>query len=783
MKNPSGAVEPPSEKQPSAAASCGCSAFQPFPSSWFPALIQSRWLALFTHDRSGAVVDANPAFCDLVGYSREEIAGLSLGRLLFRPQLSEYLQFVEKRHQDPSSPGFLEISLRRKDGNEVWIEADCPVVPENGTAQLTLVAARDITSRKADDQRLREYTGKYQALFENSEDIIAVMDRDAGLIDINPKFEEELGVPRAELSGKNLTSPEIVTTESADRIRLNLKEVIDGKSQAVFGINARHKSGRRVPYEVNVMPLRGEAGVTAVLASLRDISQRRDMEEALRNSEETSRVLLNAAQNAAFLIDVQGRILSVNPEAAQMMGMPIEELVGNLIAPCLPPDTAEFRRQKNLEVIRTGQPIYFEDEAGGKTFSSSVHPICDDRGHVIKLAIYSKDMTAEKRSEEERKKLTAQLQQAQKMEAIGTLAGGIAHDFNNLLMAIQGNVSLVLFDMEAAHPHHRILANIERLIRSGADLTSKLLGYARRGKYESRPLALNDLVRETSDTFGRMRKDITIYRDLAENLKSIIADKGQLEQVLLNLFVNAADAMPAGGKLILRTRNLTHQEIPSKGYTIKPGAYVLLTVTDTGVGMERGVMARIFDPFFTTKKIGRGTGLGLASAYGIIKSHNGYIEVESEKEKGSTFYVYLPATDQRTSVDSAPSMKPAAGTGTILLVDDEQMVLEVTAQMIQRLGYTVIRARNGREAIERFRENPGAVSLVILDMIMPEMGGGEVFDQLKRIDPRVKVLLASGYSMQGQAREIMNRGCIGFIQKPFTLQDLSIRLLGILNPP
>jgi len=232
----------------------------------------------------------------------------------------------------------------------------------------------------------------------------------------------------------------------------------------------------------------------------------------------------------------------------------------------------------------------------------------------------------------------------------------------------------------------------------------------------------------------------------------------------------------------LKTRNLTHQEIPSKGYTIKPGAYVLLTVTDTGVGMERGVMARIFDPFFTTKKMGRGTGLGLASAYGIIKSHNGYIDVESEKDKGSTFSVYLPATDLRTSVDSAPSSKPAAGTGTILLVDDEQMVLDVTAQMIERLGYTVIQARNGREAIERFRENPDAVSLVILDMIMPEMGGGEVFDQLKRIDPRVKVLLASGYSMQGQAREIMNRGCIGFIQKPFTLQDLSIRLLGILNP-
>jgi CheY-like chemotaxis protein len=349
-------------------------------------------------------------------------------------------------------------------------------------------------------------------------------------------------------------------------------------------------------------------------------------------------------------------------------------------------------------------------------------------------------------------------------------------------MAIQGNVSLILFDMEAVHPHHRILVNIENLIRSGAELTSKLLGYARRGKYESRPMAMNDLVRETSETFGRMRKDITISHDLAEDLKRIIADRGQLEQVLLNLFVNAADAMPAGGKLTLKTRNVTHQAIPFRGYSIRPGPYALLTVTDTGVGMAPETIARIFDPFFTTKKMGRGTGLGLASAYGIVKSHNGYIEVESEAGKGSTFSVFLPATDQCTPDEAAPNWKPAAGRGTILLVDDEQTVLEVTAQMIERLGYTVTQARSGREAIDRFQENPDGFSLVILDMIMPEMGGGEVFDQLKRIYPCVKVLLASGYSMQGQAREIMNRGCIGFIQKPFTLQDLSIRLQAILNP-
>jgi CheY-like chemotaxis protein len=208
----------------------------------------------------------------------------------------------------------------------------------------------------------------------------------------------------------------------------------------------------------------------------------------------------------------------------------------------------------------------------------------------------------------------------------------------------------------------------------------------------------------------------------------------------------------------------------------------MLTVTDTGVGMDKDVITRIFDPFFTTKKMGRGTGLGLASAYGIVKGHNGYIDVTSEKDQGTVFYIYLPGSEQRPHTVPETSRRPAGGIGTILLVDDEDSVMEVTAQMIERLGYTVIRARSGREAIERFRENCDRVSLVLLDMIMPEMGGGEVFDELKRISRRVKVLLASGYSMQGQAREIINRGCIGFIQKPFTMEDLSFKLKSVLPP-
>jgi two-component system cell cycle sensor histidine kinase/response regulator CckA len=510
--------------------------------------------------------------------------------------------------------------------------------------------------------------------------------------------------------------------------------------------------------------------------------KRAEEEQSQPTSAETIRVLLNAAPNAAFLIDLGGTVLAANEKALSRMGKTAAELVGKPLADFLPPELGAARRQRGLEVIRTGQPLHFEDEWNGLTYSSSIHPIHDEKGRVVKLAVYSKDITAEMRSEEERKRLTRQLQQAQKMEAIGTLAGGIAHDFNNLLMAIQGNVSLALFDMDSSHPQHRILANIEKLVRSGADLTSKLLGYARKGKYESRPLGLNDLVRETSETFGRMRKDITILRDLSEDLKNVIADKGQVEQVLLNLFVNAADAMPNGGKLILRTRNVTHRDIPDKGFAINAGNYVLLTVTDTGIGMDKEILTRIFDPFFTTKKMGRGTGLGLASAYGIIKSHNGYIDVISEKDQGSAFYIYLPASEQRAPESPEPSRRPEGGIGTVLLVDDEDSVMEVTAQMIERLGYTVIRARSGREAIERFRENGDRVSLVLLDMIMPEMGGGEVFDELKRLNSRVKVLLASGYSMQGQAREIINRGCIGFIQKPFSMEDLAFKLRSALLP-
>ena len=413
----------------------------------------------------------------------------------------------------------------------------------------------------------------------------------------------------------------------------------------------------------------------------------------------------------------------------------------------------------------------------------------------VAFALHSIELEEErKRAEKEKKKLEAQLKYAQRMEALSTLAGGMAHNFNNLLMGIQGNTSLILLETDSAHPSYERLNNIEKQVQSGSKLTGQLLGYAREGRYEVRHISFNQLVKETSNTFGTSRKDIRVYQDLAKDLWGIKADQGQIEQVLLNLYVNAADAMPGGGDLFLKTMNVTDKDIKNKPYKVEPGNYVYLNVADTGTGMDNETMDRIFDPFFTTKGMSKSTGLGLASAYGIIKAHGGYIDVYSERGHGTTFEIYLPASKKEEVREKEVAIEVLEAKETVLLVDDEDMIIDVCKEILKALGYKVLIARNGKDAIdiisrahgaERMEQEPGAmrfaIDLVILDMIMPVMGGGETYDRMKEISPDIKVLLSSGYSIDGQATEILERGCNGFIQKPFTMKELSQNIREVLD--
>jgi PAS domain S-box-containing protein len=518
----------------------------------------------------------------------------------------------------------------------------------------------------------------------------------------------------------------------------------------------------------------------------------------LESSEERYRYLVEHSPDIIFTLGEKGEFLFVNDTVESLLGYESSSLQGKDFSIIVHGDDLEKVRAF-FEVARKGKPLsdcmevrlcYRTSPANGvdccivELRASAMEEFSVEKsGKIHGIYGVARDITERRRTEEEKKLLEAQLRQAQKMEAIGTLAGGIAHDFNNLLMAIQGNASLMLFDLDQRHEHFDRLRNIEKLVDSGSRLTAQLLGYARKGRYEVRPIDLNLLVKDACETFNRTKKEIRIIHHFDKNLASIEADGGQIEQVLMNLLVNAADAMRGGGKITIRTSNTTHEDMKGKLYNPKPGKYVLLAVSDTGVGMDEKTQERIFEPFFTTKEMGRGTGLGLASTYGIIKGHGGFIDVESQPGKGATFFIYLPASTKKVPKAHRSRERIVPGQETVLLIDDEDMVLEIGRALLETMGYQVITAKDGEEAISLYERQGSGIDLVLLDVVMPGLGGGDVYDRLKTMNPDMKCLLLSGYSIDGEATEILQRGCDGFIQKPFKLRDLSKSIREILHHP
>jgi signal transduction histidine kinase/CheY-like chemotaxis protein len=371
--------------------------------------------------------------------------------------------------------------------------------------------------------------------------------------------------------------------------------------------------------------------------------------------------------------------------------------------------------------------------------------------------------------------------QAQKMEALGTLAGGVAHDFNNLLTVINGSAALLLKEMGDKPSAHGNVSNIEHCVEKGAKLTAQLLAFARGGKYEVKTADLNKIIIKNIEMFGRTKKAIAIHNNLATELWAVDIDQGQIEQMLLNLLVNAGQAMPNGGDIYITTENTLLDLETAYQLAVEPGNYVKVEVRDTGIGMDDVTKRRVFEPFFTTKEIGKGSGLGLASAYGILRNHGGAIIVASEQGKGSVFSFFLPASSKAIVREKEHSEAPSNGSETILVVDDEEMVLNVASQMLRQLGYEVMTASSGEEALDIYLAHRSKIHLVVLDIIMPGMDGGETYDRLKRFEPGIKVLLSSGYSIDDAAMEIMQRGCNGFLQKPFNFERLSKKVREVLD--
>ena len=511
---------------------------------------------------------------------------------------------------------------------------------------------------------------------------------------------------------------------------------------------------------------------------LLEIDDRIKIEKALKQSEGFLDDVIESIQDGISVLNADLTIRHTNSVMKQwyqqnqpLVGKKCYECFHNAHEPCTPCPT--------IRCLQTGKT---ERETVPGLVGSPVDwlelfsfPIKDkETGEITGAVEFVRDISVAKR-------LERQLAHSQKMEAVGTLAGGIAHDFNNLLMGIQGRASLMSLTLPPSDPNLEHLKAIEDHVTSATDLTTQLLGTARGGKYNPEPTDLNELVKKTASMFGRTRKEIRIRTELNNTPVISEVDKKQFEQVLLNMFVNSWQAMPGGGDLTISSRLQFINESIYDQYKIPTGFYVIISITDSGIGMEKSVRRQIFDPFFTTKEKGRGTGLGLASVYGIIKNHDGYINVYSEPGHGTTFNIYLPSSEKHPLDTVTEEQAIVTGDERVLLIDDEELILEVGRGMLQQIGYTVIIAHGGASALEYLATEGMNVDLVILDLIMPGMDGNKTFDKIRAIYPRMPIILSSGYSINDQANSIMEKGCNGFIQKPFNLSELSRIIRAVID--
>jgi len=714
----------------------------------------------------------NKAALDLFGYSKEELLSLTVRDTSDEPENT--LNAIQKvKDDDPESKHIPLRHFIKKDGSFFFGEISSGVFVSGGRKKI-LSSIRDISERKRVDEALQESETRYRAVLETAADPLIVYGNTGKMLYLNPAFTSTFGWTFEELLDKKIP---FVPDEYLDEARRAIKKCY---SDGCYSFETRRydKKGNILDVSLNGAIWRDPQGeLQGMVVNLKDISERKKAEEALRESESKFHNLFDLSPQAIALTAVEtGRFIDVNGKYCELTKYSKDELIGQT--------TTEILLYSKDNRGRFIKELQASDEVQGFEMDFKIKD-----GSIINTLIFSKtirissepfiltilfDMT-------ERKLLETQFQQAQKMEAIGTLAGGIAHDFNNLLMGIQGRASLMLMDTATTHPYYEHLQEIEDYVKSAADLTKQLLGFARGGKYEVKPTYLNELIKNQNRMFGRTKKEITIRGKYEKNLWAAEVDQGQIAQMLLNLYVNAWQSMPGGGDLYIETENITLDENYTKPFEVKTGKYVKISVTDTGVGMDKTTQQRIFDPFFTTKEMGRGTGLGLASVYGIIKNHEGFINVYSEKGEGTTFNIYLPASEKETIKEKELAKEVIKGTETVLLVDDENVIIYTVELLLKEMGYKTLIARSGKETIKIYKKNKDKIDMVILDMIMPEMGGGETYNRLKEINPDIKVLLSSGYSINGEATEILERGCNEFIQKPYRSKELSQKIRKILD--
>jgi two-component system cell cycle sensor histidine kinase/response regulator CckA len=731
-------------------------------------LFENAQMGMYRSSLDGARwLEANNRMAEMLGYnSIVEMLETPPAASLAGSQTGEELR---KLLLESKILTYYPVEVIRPDGERRHILLSAKACTEDGYVVGTCADITDLVRAK---ESLRDSEERYRNLVETMNEGLVEVDAEGRIGYINTRFVEMTGYSKEELLLRDRL--DLVAEAGRNRAQAEFALRRKGESSAWETI-VLAKNGREIPVIVSASPIRDRDGnFRGSVAIFTDITSRKRAEEELQRSEDKYRTILETIADGYYEVDLAGNYTLVNDSMCVILGYSREELLQMNYKKIVDKETAERTYKAFNKVYQSGEPnpafqheVILKDRTR-RDVSASVSLIRDAYCRPTGFRGIFRDIS-------ERERLEEQLRQAAKMEAIGTLASGIAHDFNNLLQVVLGRADILLLGQLTPDQAQKSLESIRIAARHGRDLVNRILTFTRKVKTISQPLDLNKELSSVETMLRRtIPRSVQIETRLGRDINTISADSSQVEQILLNLAVNAKDAMPHGGKLVFETSNVILDDQFCKTHLhLEPGEHVLLKVSDTGCGMPSYVQEHIFDPFYTTKNPGEGTGLGLAMVFGIVHGHGGHISCQSEVGKGTTFRLYFPAIVGEVKAEMAATTEmPAFGTETILLVDDDDLVRDLGKEILDWAGYTALTASNGLEALEIYRKEGAEISMVILDLTMPEMGGGQCLKELLAIDPRVKVIVASGYSVDGLSRELVSAGAKGFIGKPYDARQI-----------
>jgi two-component system cell cycle sensor histidine kinase/response regulator CckA len=725
----------------------------------------------------GRIIDCNARLAAMHGYEHAEMIGKSILDFVAPGHAAAVIEHVRSGSEE-----CYEHLARRKDGSLYPVEVQGRALPHRGRV-LRVTAVRDITERRRAEEALRKSEEKFSKVFMSAPAGISVSGlSDGRLIEINQEFERLFGYQRNEVLGR--TSFELGLWLDPVHRQQILRLLVEAGEVKDLELQLRAKDGRilMVRYYAQTIELEGQS---LLLSAFVDITARKQVEEALRRSEEQYRALIDGVRDVIFALSSEGTLTALNPAFEEITGWSREEWLGRpfvgLLHPEDVPEAARLLQRVLRSEPRPTAQLRVRTREGGHRVGEFHTAVQRREGEIVGILGIVRDIT-------DRLALEEQFRQAQKMEAVGQLAGGVAHDFNNLLTVIRSYSDLALDGLPPGDERRGDLEEIREAAKRATVLTRQLLAFSRRQVLRPTVMSLNGVVTGAERLLRRLiGEDIRLVTRLDPALGAVKADAGQIEQVIMNLAVNARDAMPHGGTLIVETANVPlGATLPADLVTIMPSTeYVLLRVTDTGLGMDAETKARLFEPFFTTKEIGKGTGLGLATVYGVVKQSGGYIAVESEPGRGAAFGIYLPRVGETVEGPVAKRPRPDSlrGRETVLLVEDEPAVRVVACQSLRRLGYTVLEAADAQAALREAAAHQGPIAILVTDVVMPGLNGRALADRLQADRPALKVLYVSGYADSAVLQHGALQPGLNFLQKPFALDLLAERVREILDAP